>query len=784
MPQSRALRLLALIAVATACSRAEPRDVDRRDPQLELVLQDASPGTHVAFSPDDRLLATTSADATTLWETTTGRLLRVLPATQRDVVEAGTNGPAATRVAFGAGGQQVVFSPDGRYVAALPLTLKRAMDITDWRSAQAPAIWEVSSGRALTSTPWREENGDLRHPSVDVSLSQLLAWSVVRDDSAVQRVVADARTVRGVSADGRHALTIDDPRAPFTLTLRELPSGRVISALPETYEDVQLVALSPDAQWVAVGGHGGVVDLWNLSSRRKVATLAKHTSPNVVPRSLAFSADSKLLAIGGNRLQILRVADQAILGEQMFEPALGEGISELAFSEDGRMIAGTGSSLRLFAVPSAQLLREFLPPTLAPVSNWAASSTAIAIARDRGQEEWSDAADYHATALELWPLDSGAPRMLDTALQSVASLAFSANGRWLAAAMQQSTVIGRYTSAFAGDIGLWALGDGRRLLPNDRAAARPASQVSFGADDSTVFGVRLARIQNRQDCDFDCNEDEHTEYRAWLDAIDVASRSSRRIAVLGRSSTAAGSNFLLSPTANRVAIYGRRDAQLLSIGAASAAPTSISGAVKASWPCAQGDCVARWSPDGTQLAVAGAHVVLVVDGASGALLLEHDLQTDTSDVTIRGMRFMPGDSTGLAIVAAREGSAGSTLYRLDIVGGSVRAMMRFPEVVEDVLFIGNRVLTRSRAVVRVYDLGGRVLVWLLRSTSGRWAVVTPDGLYDEGGGGAELVAWRVGSRLVAPSELPAQFRVPGLLSRIMRGDAPSAPPRGVRVAEE
>jgi hypothetical protein len=117
------------------------------------------------------------------------------------------------------------------------------------------------------------------------------------------------------------------------------------------------------------------------------------------------------------------------------------------------------------------------------------------------------------------------------------------------------------------------------------------------------------------------------------------------------------------------------------------------------------------------------------------------------------------------------------MYRLDARSGDVREMMRFADLPDDALFVrGNRVLVRIGSVVRVHDLEGNTLAWLVRSTAGRWGVATSEGLSDGIGGGPELFVWRSGTRTYAPSDLSPRFRVPGLLQRLMRGERVVPPP--------
>ena len=123
---------------------------------------------------------------------------------------------------------------------------------------------------------------------------------------------------------------------------------------------IQVTAISPLENLVAVGGLDGAIRLWDLEVRNKLATLRsdmhKRTGHEGLVTTLAISADSALLASGhlDGAIHMWRLDT----GEEI-KVKLGHeaAVSALAFSPDGKTLASGGqdSALKLWELEGLRL---------------------------------------------------------------------------------------------------------------------------------------------------------------------------------------------------------------------------------------------------------------------------------------------------------------------------------------------------------------------------------------------------------------------------------------------
>ena len=229
------------------------------------------------------------------------------------------------------------------------------------------------------------------------------------------------------------------------VTIWNVRSGTQVGALPTGI--CEGMSLSPDGHTLAVVTSGGSgtgsstgakVTLWDLRKDTKIATIPGGT------RGIAFSPDGRLLAIGGvqlGKVTLWNVARHVQVGTLALPappglPPPGIGDIALAFSPDGRLLATDGG-------PYVALPRG---PTLASV--WDLRQHKI-ISRVQGSQ---------------------------TNFRGVFSLAFSPDGRMLAAGTHSATIIlyslttGKEMAVLHadGDVNALVFGkDGHKLISGD-----------------------------------------------------------------------------------------------------------------------------------------------------------------------------------------------------------------------------------------------------------------------------------------------------------------------------
>jgi WD40 repeat protein/serine/threonine protein kinase len=243
---------------------------------------------------------------------------------------------------------------------------------------------------------------------------------------------------------------------------------------------VTRLAFSPDGGRLAAGGSDGLVTVWDVKARRRLRRLKGHTA---AVASLDFAADGKALASGSRdgtaRLWDLELPDEGRkLALAKGEEAVGSGLACsadgkwlavagfpatlwdarterrahvldngncLAFSPDGKTLAVGGTYVSLWDVASGRQLRFLNSPLADPaaerraVGSLAFSPDGKLMAVGFGMPTLFGPAEYQQV-VKIWDVRSGKELHTLPHRNTVPALAFSPDGKTLAAACHDGTV--------------------------------------------------------------------------------------------------------------------------------------------------------------------------------------------------------------------------------------------------------------------------------------------------------------------------------------------------------
>ena len=264
-----------------------------------------------AFSPDGRLLATASLDATArVWDPTTGYCLRTLTGHTSSV-------------------WAVAFSPDGRLLATAS-------------PDQTARVWDPATGDCLHTLTGHTDSVTFVAFSPDGRLATASndqtarVWDPATGD-CLRTLTGHTSNVYGVafSPDGRLATASNDQ----TARVWNPATGDCLRTLTGHTSSVWAVAFSPDGRLLATGSDDATARVWDPATGYCLHTLTGHT--NTV-WAVAFSPDGRLLATAS--------VDTTA---RLWDPATGDclhtltghtgEVTSVAFSPDGQLLA-TGSN--------------------------------------------------------------------------------------------------------------------------------------------------------------------------------------------------------------------------------------------------------------------------------------------------------------------------------------------------------------------------------------------------------------------------------------------------------
>ncbi len=237
----------------------------------------------------------------------------------------------------------------------------------------------------------------------------------------------DSKTVASGSADTTVRLWDTASRMPLGEPLRGHENG------------VSSVAFSPDGKTLASAGYDNTVRLWDVASRKPLGE-ALHGHQSAV-YSVAFSLDGQTLASGSydKTVQLWDVASRKPIGE----PLRGHDsvVYSVAFSPDGKTLASGGwdQTVRLWDIASRKPVGEplhqqaklFGSEVFSPVSSLAFSHDGKTLAAGSGNK-----------TVVLWDMASRPPSgtPLGGHAGGVTAVAFSPDGQSLATGSQDKSL--------------------------------------------------------------------------------------------------------------------------------------------------------------------------------------------------------------------------------------------------------------------------------------------------------------------------------------------------------
>lgn len=406
--------------------------------------------THIAFSPDGKLIATAS------WDYESARLW-----------DAATRRPVSPPLS----GHIITVSPDGRLMATAGCAQWTNDECTQgrallWEIDNQPRVHTLLSGHTapvarLAFSPTANNllaSGDEKGPIIfwDLPAGKILAAGPLQNKTgSIDDLAFSPDGALLVSANGDGSATVWDTQ-----------TRQVLSRLEKQTYAIKSIAFSPNGEWVASGScqiinqegicAAGEIRLWSAQTGQPVGEpLIGHTG--WVWR-LAFSPNGQTL-VSGSEDGSLIWWDISAQGEgRLLHQSAGHtsDVLSLAFSPNGQtLISGscrtgavnlascTQGEIILWDAKTWQPLREPLSQHNGWVTDLAFSPDGALLASAACNSHAPDTGDCLAGEIYLW--DAAALQPMSKPLVAhtgqVSSLAFNAAGSWLASGSTDTGVI-------------------------------------------------------------------------------------------------------------------------------------------------------------------------------------------------------------------------------------------------------------------------------------------------------------------------------------------------------
>ena len=256
---------------------------DIRSGRLIWTVKDRSSIEHVTFSPDNKYILSASFDGIYVWDTKSGRLMRIMDIPYNAVLP-------------------VAFSPDGKYIVSgsgysilhtlNELFMESEVDYT------LLLLWDTKNGKLIRTMEGHEEG--VRAVAFSRDSEYIVSGS--SDGTLKLRATKNGKpiwTVKGheeekdlfvaFSPAGEYIVSGSDDN---TLKLWDAKNGRLIWTVK--VDGVTSVAFSPAGEYIVSGAGDGTLKLWDTKNGRHSHTIKDAVSP------VAFSPDGKYIVSGSS----------------------------------------------------------------------------------------------------------------------------------------------------------------------------------------------------------------------------------------------------------------------------------------------------------------------------------------------------------------------------------------------------------------------------------------------------------------------------------------------------
>jgi hypothetical protein len=276
--------------------------------------------------------------------------------------------------------QSLVYSPDGKLLAAVGGSPGRFGEAQFWNTATNTLINAVPVGYdTLFGAALSPHGKELSFGGADNSVRVI----TVPDGREVMRLDnhSDWVFATGFSNDGKNVLSTGRDEA-IKLTLVE--GGSFVDDINTHLTPSRCMAKEPKADHVLVAGDDGVPRLYQMF-RTKPRTMNQedHNLLRAYPKqqgvatAVAFSADGATLAVGSEAgvVNVYKTdnggpaeSDKPVIGGKALATLAGAhgAIFTIAFRPDGHQVAAAGMDgfVRIYALPSGSLVKAFVPVPL------------------------------------------------------------------------------------------------------------------------------------------------------------------------------------------------------------------------------------------------------------------------------------------------------------------------------------------------------------------------------------------------------------------------------------